>query len=86
MHRWSRSLYKDEPGSLDAETLRQLQASDPGTYAALRAKAETAVLRKRTPPTQPAPESMTRVLDVLDQVGVVLVKVEALLGGVRRAK
>ena len=80
--------YSDEPGSLDAEVLNQLRAHDEQLYAALRAKAVKAVARK-TPPTMPVrdpKQTMTRVLDVLDDVGAALLKVEALLGGVRRAK
>lgn len=80
--------YSDEPGSLDAEVLNQLRVHDEQLYAALRAKAVKAVARK-TPPTKPVrdpKQTVTRVLDVLDDVGAALLKVEALLGGVRRAK
>lgn len=80
--------YSNDPGSLDAEVLNQLRAHDDKLYATLRAKAVKATARKSpaTKPVRDAKQGMTRVLDVLDDIGAALLKVEALLGGVRRAK
>jgi len=81
-------VYSDEPGSLDAEVLNQLRAHDEQLYAELRAKAVKATARKSPAmrPVRDPKQTMTRVLDVLGDVGSVLLRVEAALGGVRRAK
>lgn len=80
--------YSDDPGSLDVELLNQLRAHDEQLYADLRARAEKAVARKSPPakPVRDPKQTMTRVLDVLGDVNAALLKVERLLGGVRRAK